>query len=143
MIDMKMNTNNKELTVQELAVKFYQYFPEWMDMVRDVERIGPCAISIKLNSGTSLVWLWVNEDDWQLGTRLWRRPPKKVEQKWKKEKQEEWREEWKEEWPKKKPKEKPAEKPMVPPKKVHSQTPADPLTVPIKEKVAKAMNGGD
>lgn len=131
MINVKESTTSKELTVQELAVKFYQLFPEWMDIVQDVERIGPCSISIKLRGGISLVWLWVNEDDWQLGTRLWRRPPKSVEKKWKKEKSEKTSESTKSEGG--------TQDRGEQQKNVRSKEPADPLTVPMKGALDKAL----
>lgn len=71
-------TESNVMTKEQLMVKFYQKFPEWMSSVVETKKLGPRAIAIKMDNDVSLVWLWNSDDDWQFGTKLWRMMPKKM-----------------------------------------------------------------
>lgn len=64
---------------------FVRLFPTWSKMVTGYKKIGSRMILIDclLYNDKSIVFLYNNDNDWTLGTKIWRRrpEPKKKDQK--------------------------------------------------------------
>lgn len=82
-------TNNKEnndMNKDELFEVFKDMFPNWVDKVVDYRKIGSrvLAITFKIEGGNnttgevSRVFLYVSPENWQFGTKLWRKRPERL-----------------------------------------------------------------
>lgn len=62
-----------------IYANFKRLFPEKVENVISYKKIGSSAISLIENSGKSYVFLYISDENWTLGTKLWRRPPRNVQ----------------------------------------------------------------
>lgn len=74
----KETTKRKKMTDEELLEKFKEFFQEYEALVRTYKRIGSRALALTLVDDESLVWLYIDDHNWQFGTKLWRKPPENV-----------------------------------------------------------------
>lgn len=71
----------EKITTKELYAKFELMFPKLAEDATGCSRIGSRVISIRFknpedeNNDKSLVFLYINDNNWQLGTKLWRKRP--------------------------------------------------------------------
>ncbi len=79
-----MNKMNKD----ELFDVFKTMFPNWVPFVRRYKKISSRALAITFRdtnvddqfiSERSRVFLYIDDTNWHFGTKLWRRMPKKLE----------------------------------------------------------------
>lgn len=63
------------MTKDELFIRFVTLFPYWKSEVRSYKKIGSKCISIEFIDGTSKVFLYYSPDNWNFGTKLWRKKP--------------------------------------------------------------------
>ena len=71
------------MTKNELFGVFKLMFPEWAKMATSYKKIGgrTLAINFETNQGMvnfSRVFLYIDNDNWQFGTKLWRKRPDKL-----------------------------------------------------------------
>lgn len=66
------------MTVQNIYKAFSNMFPDLAQAASSHKKVGSKTISIKMKNGKSLVFLFNNEDDWTLGTKLWRKKPEPI-----------------------------------------------------------------
>ena len=71
---------------EELFKAFQELFPDWARMVTGYKKIGSRVLAITfvtrdLESEESRVFLYVNPNNWQFGTKLWRKRPDKLKKK--------------------------------------------------------------
>lgn len=76
------------MSKEELFNTFAKMFPDWARCTICYRKIGSKALLITFkNFGESLsdpeehstrVFLWIDENNWQFGTKLWRKRPEKV-----------------------------------------------------------------
>lgn len=66
------------MTVQNIFKAFSNMFPDLAQASASYKKVGSKTISVKMKNGKSLVFLFNNEDDWTLGTKLWRRKPEPI-----------------------------------------------------------------
>lgn len=59
----------------ELFDIFTKMFPDMAKEVVKVKLIGSKAISMSMNSDKSLIFMWYDDNNWTLGTKVWRRKP--------------------------------------------------------------------
>lgn len=75
----------------ELFEIFKEMFPDFAKCAKGFKLIGSKSISIEMENGKSLIFMYYGKDNWSFGTKVWRRKPgptpKKPKQK--KEKKEE------------------------------------------------------
>lgn len=64
----------------ELFAKFRELFPSWKECVVSYKKMGSKCLVVKTQT-TSLVFLYYGPDNWQFGTKLWRKRPEKIEKK--------------------------------------------------------------
>ncbi len=84
---MKKNYDN--ISRNELLDQFKKMFPNYADDVISCKRLGSRAIAIKFkndqNNGNdsvkSRVFLYINENNWSFGTKLWRKRPDAITEK--------------------------------------------------------------
>ena len=69
------------MSERELIEKFMMMFPDWNRKAISYKQIGPRALVINYKDKKSKVFLYYNDNNWQFGTKLWRRRPTKVEKK--------------------------------------------------------------
>lgn len=71
---------------EELFNAFKVLFPNWVEYVNSYKKIGSKTLAIEFRfpcytpeshcfKKVSRVFLYVNEDNWQFGTKLWRKRP--------------------------------------------------------------------
>lgn len=63
---------------EELFEVFKDMFPIWAGEVTSYKKIGSRTLAIKFEDGTSRVFLYVNDNNWQFGTKLWRKRPERL-----------------------------------------------------------------
>lgn len=80
---------NEVMNKEELFAKFAEMFPDWSKKATSYYKIGSRTIVIKFAEGTvdqdgkrnvkevSRVFLYIGPDNWQFGTKLWRKRPEK------------------------------------------------------------------
>ena len=70
---------------EQLLEKFKLMFPSWAPHIASYKKIGSKTLAIEFNIGpvkkVSRVFLYNNPDNWQFGTKLWRKRPKKMKKK--------------------------------------------------------------
>lgn len=77
---------------EELFKAFCWLFPEWGDRVKGYKKIGSKTLAIEFydhvtptgavsEQTSSRVFLYNNPDNWQFGTKLWRKRPERIEKK--------------------------------------------------------------
>lgn len=64
---------------EELYCVFKNMFPAWSEEVTSYKKIGSKCLALQLNDGTSKVFLYVGPNNWQFGTQVWRKKPKRLE----------------------------------------------------------------
>lgn len=80
------------MTKEELFDNFKILFPNWKDRVVSYKKIGSKSLAIKIakyitKSGAvsedcdSRVFLYENQNNWQFGTKLWRKRPERKKKK--------------------------------------------------------------
>lgn len=68
-----------EFRSKQLFEAFKELFPTWADKVSYYKKIGSRALMIIFKGDKkSKVFLYYGPDNWQFGTKLWRKVPKKV-----------------------------------------------------------------
>lgn len=65
----------------DIVLKFEEMFPKWAKKVDDYKKLGNNAITIYFKDGTSRVFLYISKNNWQFGTKLWRKRPEFLERK--------------------------------------------------------------
>lgn len=68
---------------EELFAKFQLMFPDWAKCVVSYKKIGPKVLAMDFVFEKNLeepkkcsrVFLYISEDNWQFGTKLWRKRP--------------------------------------------------------------------
>lgn len=78
---------------EQLFEAFQQLFPEWAKKATTYKKIGSKTLAIKFEepvddqkaTETSRVFLYNDLNNWQFGTKLWRKRPERKEKKTKKE----------------------------------------------------------
>lgn len=68
------------MTKDELFGVFKIMFPEWAKTVTSYKKIGSRTLAITFCNGPkdpkySRVFLYIDKDNWQFGTKLWRKRP--------------------------------------------------------------------
>lgn len=63
---------------EELYAAFEEMFPDWADKVTSYKKIGSKCLSIRFRNGTSRIFLFNNPNNWQFGTKLWRKRPERL-----------------------------------------------------------------
>lgn len=67
------------MTKTDIFNIFKVMFPEWAKYVTGYKKIGGRVIAIKYDMGEgkrgSLVFLYIDQNNWQFGTKLWRKRP--------------------------------------------------------------------
>lgn len=66
---------------EQLFRKFWIMFPDWAAKATSYKKIGSKCLAITFKSGISRVFLYVDENNWQFGTKLWRKRPDRIEKK--------------------------------------------------------------
>lgn len=70
---------------EELFAEFTKMFPLWAEKATDYKKIGSRALCIFFKTGTvgevSRVFLYYDENNWQFGTKMWRKVPNHVRKK--------------------------------------------------------------
>lgn len=69
----------------QLFDAFTELFPDWSKKVITYKKIGSKTLAIKFkgspddqqNAGTSRVFLYNDPNNWQFGTKIWRKRPEK------------------------------------------------------------------
>lgn len=69
----------EKMTAKELYDIFYRYFPDWAGAVVEYQKIGARALKLRLYGDRTLYFMWYDETNWTLGTKLYRKPPKKAQ----------------------------------------------------------------
>lgn len=77
------------MSKEELFEKFKEMFPTWARTAGSYKKIGSRTLAINFAKEVvngeviyeSRVFLYINDDNWQFGTKLWRKRPEKVEKK--------------------------------------------------------------
>lgn len=78
------------MSKEQLFEKFTEMFPEWAERVVNYKKIGSKCLAIKFiqfgetvtdQTEISRVFLYDNPDNWQFGTKLWRKRPKRLKKK--------------------------------------------------------------
>lgn len=64
---------------EELYAAFEELFPDWAIRATSYKKIGSKCLAIRFNNGTSRVFLFENPNNWQFGTKLWRKRPDRLE----------------------------------------------------------------
>lgn len=80
---------------EELFKAFQELFPEWAKLATSYKKIGSKTLAITFDTWThpgleekkevSRVFLYVDQNNWHFGTKLWRKRPEKIEKKVKEE----------------------------------------------------------
>lgn len=73
-----LKKEEKIMSKEKLYTAFEELFPDWAERVTSYKKIGSKCLAIKFNNGTSRVFLFENLDNWQFGTKLWRKRPDKL-----------------------------------------------------------------
>lgn len=74
------------MSKDNLFEAFKSLFPEWGVMTTSYKKIGSKCLAIKFaqhgsDNEISRVFLYDNPNNWQFGTKLWRKRPDKAEKK--------------------------------------------------------------
>lgn len=67
----------EKMTAEELYHKFEWLMSDWVDGVNDYQKIGARALKIQFGDGFTLYFLWYDDTNWTLGTKLYRKRPEK------------------------------------------------------------------
>lgn len=59
----------------ELFEIFKGMFPDFAKCAKGSKLIGSKAISIEMENGKSLIFMYYGQDNWSFGTKVWRRKP--------------------------------------------------------------------
>lgn len=86
---------------EELFKAFQELFPEWAANAHSYKKIGSRVLAItfkitheyenidrSLDEDVSRVFLYNNQNNWQFGTKLWRKRPERLNKKVKKQEEE-------------------------------------------------------
>lgn len=57
---------------------FQAMFPDLSTAVISFKKIGSKTISLNMRNGKSLVFLYSDKDNWNLGTKQWRKRPEPI-----------------------------------------------------------------
>lgn len=68
------------MTKKELFNAFEKLFPSWADLAYGYRKIGSKTLAIDF-AGGSKVFLYNGPDNWQFGTKLWRKRPERIPKK--------------------------------------------------------------
>lgn len=74
---------------EQLFEAFKELFPDWAKKATSYKKIGSKTLAIKFEESvddekareTSRVFLYNNPNNWQFGTKLWRKRPEKLQKK--------------------------------------------------------------
>ncbi len=58
---------------EQLFAMFRMMFPEWAKMAVSYKKIGSRCLAITFQGGKSRVFMYYNADNWQFGTKLYRK----------------------------------------------------------------------
>lgn len=67
----------EKMTPYELFKIFVSIFPGWDNLVVEYEKIGARALKMTTVSGIPLYFMWYDDTNWTLGTKLYRKRPEK------------------------------------------------------------------
>lgn len=74
------------MTKEQLFDAFKILFPNFVEGVKSYRKIGSKTIAIEFKEGKSRVFLFVDNDNWHFGTKLWRKRPDVLTKKYAKKK---------------------------------------------------------
>lgn len=63
----------------ELIDNFCRLFPNFANEATGFKKIGSNVIVVKFENAKSLVFLYVSDENWSFGTKLWRKRPARLE----------------------------------------------------------------
>lgn len=66
------------MNARTLYQTFKGMFPDIAEDCNSYKRMGSRAIAVYLKSGKSLIFMYTNENNWNLGTKYWRKMPSKT-----------------------------------------------------------------
>lgn len=70
------------MTMEELYTKFSEMFPNRVEHVESYKKIGSRCLAITFTTADggseSLVFLYIADNNWHLGTKLWRKRPDRL-----------------------------------------------------------------
>lgn len=76
------------MTKPELYDKFTELFPEWTGRVIGFKRIQPRVLKLQIRADfedptqdVMRYFMYINEDDWSFGTKIYRNAPKYMKKK--------------------------------------------------------------
>lgn len=69
------------MTRTDIFDAFMKLFPTWAPHVESYKKIGSKTISLQFKNGKSRVFLYNDDDNWNFGTKLWRKKPKPIPKK--------------------------------------------------------------
>ncbi len=68
------------MTKHELYYNFCRLFPAWSSFVQDYKKIGSRTIVMNFRyDKTSKVFMYYDDNNWQFGTKIWRKRPERKE----------------------------------------------------------------
>lgn len=69
------------MTRLDIYKGFEDLFPDWVEKVESYKKVGSKTISLKMKNGRSLVFLYNNPNNWNFGTKPWRKKPEPIQKK--------------------------------------------------------------
>lgn len=66
------------MTKEVIFGKFAEMFPLIAPDVKSYKKIGSKTISIRMNNGKTRTFLYNNPDNWNFGTKPWRKKPEPI-----------------------------------------------------------------
>lgn len=73
------NKTREAMTGEDLYNAFKEMFPDYADKTIAYKKIGSRTLSILTEvSEKTFVFLYISDDNWHFGTKLWRKRPDKV-----------------------------------------------------------------
>lgn len=71
----------EKMTAEELRYIFEANFPDWSDGVVEYQKIGARVLKLICKGNQVLYFMWYDDTNWTLGTKLYRKKPKKLQAK--------------------------------------------------------------
>jgi hypothetical protein len=66
---------------EEIEKKFMDLFPRYFTQVNYVKKVGSKTIALMFDDGSVLFFLYVDDKNWNLGTKQWRKRPDPIPKK--------------------------------------------------------------
>lgn len=63
------------MTKEFIFEKFKEMFPNYAEHVKSYKKIGSKTISLRMEDGSTRTFLYNNPNNWNFGTRPWRKKP--------------------------------------------------------------------